>query len=103
MNYISEKIELFKLYLLAKKVKNQFISLKRYKFEEYDKTLQNRFLRNVETRDFEDDYVKFSTTDNLRFTISNFYVQVMFTDYPCSVKELFTFSFLKPISNIVLS
>lgn len=95
MNYISKKIELFKLYLLAKKIKNQFMSLKRYKFAEYNKTLKNRFLRNVETYEFETDYVKFSTTDNLRFSIAKSYVRVMFTDYPCGTKELFSFSFLK--------
>lgn len=95
MNYFSKKIELFKLYLLAKRVKNQAVSLGRYKVEEYNNSFQinNRFLRNIETRDVDSSYIKFRTTDNLQFVVAEYYFVVMFMDYPVGTKELFSFSF----------
>lgn len=96
MNYFSKKIELFKLYLLAKRVKNQAVSLGSYKVEEYNNSFQinNRFLRNIETCDFDEKNFKFKTTDNLRFYVHAYYVQVMFMDFPYGTKELFCFSFI---------
>lgn len=95
MTYISNQIKFFKLYLLAKEVNNKITKFSKYKLEQYNNSHNPQLLRNIESNEYNKDYYRFSTTDNLRFTFSNYYVQVMFMNYPVGNQELVCFSFIK--------
>ena len=98
MNIISKKIQLFKLYLLARKVQNKVRALGSHRLEEYNKTLPNRFLRNIQSDTFDGNYSRFNTTDNLNFSFSKSYVRVYFLSHSVGNCELFTFSFTHSLS-----